>query len=155
MSDPRKEDGRCEGERRKAEAFGKIEANREAILRKARRAFATLGLANGCVTIDDVRAAVELPPGTNPTCFGPVATPFARMKFVERVGFVESARPEAHCRPVGVWEVTSRDGLRLWLATHPELPMPTANNTGESAGTDSPANSNQSPNSNEGSQSHG
>ena len=39
--DPRKETVKREGKRRKGEAFANLEAHREAILRKARRAFVT------------------------------------------------------------------------------------------------------------------
>ena len=134
--DSRKEIAKREGERRKGEAFANLEAHREAILRKARRAFVTALLANGRATIDDVRSEVVLPPGMNPICFGPVASPFARLKFVHRIGFAETTRPEAHCRPVGVWETTSTTGLTNWLATHPEI---TANETGSTDATAEPA----------------
>ena len=74
--DPRKDNPKREGERRKGEAFANLEVHREWILLKSRRVFATVLLENGRCTIDDVRAVVVLPTEMNPTCFGPVATPF-------------------------------------------------------------------------------
>ena len=94
--DPRKENAKREGERRKGEAFANLEVHREWMLLKSRRVFAAVLLEKGRATIDDVRAVVVLPVELNPTCFGPVATPFARQRFVERVGFTETTRSEGH-----------------------------------------------------------
>ena len=124
MSDPRKENSKREGERRKGEAFANLEAHREVILLKSRRVFATVLLEKGRATIDDVRAVVVLPVGLNPTCFGPVATPFARQRFIERVGFTETTRSEGHARPVSIWELKSPHGVAQWLLEHPDRPPP-------------------------------
>lgn len=61
--DPRKDDLKREGERRKGEAFANIEAHREVILLKARRAFCDVLIEKGKATIDDVRAVIVLPAG--------------------------------------------------------------------------------------------
>lgn len=124
MSDPRKENPKHEGERRKGEAFANLEAHREVILLKSRRVFATVLLEKGRATIDDVRAVVVLPVGLNPTCFGPVATPFARQRFIERAGFCETTRSEGHARPVSIWELKSPHRVAQWLLEHPDRPPP-------------------------------
>lgn len=122
--DPRKDNAKREGEHRKGEAFANLEAHRELVLLKARRVFAAVLLEKGRCTIDDVRAAVELPAGLNPVCFGPVPTSFARQRFIERVGFVDTTRAEARCRPVSIWELKSPSGLAQWLLDHPDRPPP-------------------------------
>ncbi len=121
---PHKDNPKREGERRKGEAFANLEVHREWILLKARRVFAAVLLEKGRATIDDVRAVVILPVGLNPTCFGPVATPFARQRFVERAGFTETTRCEGHARPVSIWELKSPHGVAQWLLEHPDRPPP-------------------------------
>ncbi len=124
MSDPRKDNPKREGERRKCEAFANLEAHREWILLKARRVFAAVLLEKGRVTIDDVRAVVVLPAGMNPVCLGPVATPFTRQRFIERAGFCGTTRAEGHARPVSIWELKSPHGVAQWLLEHPDRPPP-------------------------------
>ena len=124
MSNPRKENPKREGERRKGEAFANLEAHLEWILLKARRVFAAVLLEKGRCTIDDVRAVVVLPAEMNPTCFGPVATPFARQRFIERAGFTETTRSAGHARPISIWELKSPNGLVQWLLEHPDRPPP-------------------------------
>ena len=124
MNDPRKEKAKRVGERRKGEAFTNLEAHREVILLRARRVFATVLLEKGRATIDDVRAVVVLPVGLNPTCFGPVATPFARQRFIQRAGFTETTRSKGHCRPVSLWELKSPSGVAQWLLDNPDRPPP-------------------------------
>ena len=121
---PRNENAKREGERRKGEAFSNMEVHREWILLKSRRVFAAVLLEKGRATIDDVRAVVVLPVGLNPTCFGPVATPFARQRFVDRVGFAQTTRSEGHARPVSIWELKSPHGVAQWLLGHPDRPPP-------------------------------
>ena len=122
--DSRKENSKREGERCKGEAFGNLEAHREVILLKSRRVFATVLLEKGRATIDDVRAVIVLPVGMNPVCMGPVATPFARLRFVERAGFAQTTRSEGHARPVSIWELKSPHGVAQWLLEHPDRPPP-------------------------------
>ena len=124
MNDPRKDNPKREGERRKGEAFANLEAHREWILLKARRVFVAVLLEKGRCTIDCVRAAIELPAGMNPVCFGPVPTSFARQHLIERVGFADTTRAEARCRPVSIWELKSPSGLAQWLLDHPDRPSP-------------------------------
>ena len=124
MNNPLDKNAKREGSRRKGEAFTNLEVHREWILLKSRRVFATVLLERGRATIDDVRAVVVLPDGVNPTCFGPVATPFARQRFIERAGFIETTRSEGHARPVSIWELKSSTGMTQWLIDHPDRPPP-------------------------------
>lgn len=121
---PLNDNPKREGERRKGEAFANLEAHRDFILLKARRVFAEVLIEKGRCTIDDVRAAIELPAGLNPVCFGPVPTLFARQRFIERVGFMDTTRAEARCRPVSIWELKSPHGVAQWLLEQPDRPPP-------------------------------
>lgn len=120
--DPRKDNPKREGERRKGEAFANLEAHREVILLKARRAFCGVLLEKGRATIDDVRSVIILPDGMNPVCMGPVATSFARLRWIERAGFIQTTRAEGHARPVSIWELKSPNGVAQWLLDHPDRP---------------------------------
>ena len=120
--DPRKDNPKNEGERRKGEAFANIEAHREVILLRARRVFCSVLIEKGKATIDDVRAVIVLPDGMNPVCLGPVPTPFARLRLIERAGFIQTTRAEGHARPVSIWELKSPNGVAQWLLDHPDRP---------------------------------
>lgn len=119
---PHKVNPKREGERRKGVAFDSLEVHREWILLRARRVFAAVLLEKGRATIDDVRAVVILPIGLNPVCLGPVPTPFARQRFIERAGFRQTSRAEGHARPVSIWELKSPHGVETWLLEHPDRP---------------------------------
>lgn len=65
------------------------------------------------------------------------------------VRFVKSSRPSRNSGPTGEWELDNhetakrlRDGLTAYFVANPTRPTDDQNKTGESAGTDSPANSN-------------
>ena len=112
-----------EGERRKADALALLAARWECFVRRGRRAMLAAMLAgDGTASADDVRAAVELPPGIDPRCFGSVAGRLAYDKIIRPAGFVRSTRPECHARWVQVWELADRQAAERWLATHPDLP---------------------------------
>ena len=114
-----------EGERQKCNAFALHEDRRGGLLHRARRAFIQVLLARGTggtATIDEVRAAVELPPGVNPTCFGAVFRPLARAGIIRRVGTAKSVRPETHARPVDVWELVNTEAAVAWLRDHHDPP---------------------------------
>jgi hypothetical protein len=76
----------------------------------------------GTATADDVRAAVELPPGLNPKLFGAVPGPLAEAGLIQAVGYVPTTRKEAHARPVMRWQLAGSAGALAWLANHPDLP---------------------------------
>ncbi len=113
----------AEGERLKTEVLALLEARREVFVRRGRRALLRAMLdGDGTASADDVRAAVELPPGIDPRCFGSVAGRLAYDKIIRPAGFVRSTRPECHARWVQVWELADRQAAERWLATHPDLP---------------------------------
>jgi hypothetical protein len=116
--------GRLEGERRKLAAHSLLEAIRELYIRRGRRSLLIRLLATGTATADDVRAAVELPPGLNPKLFGVVPGPLAEAHIIRSVGYLRSRRPAAHARDLRVWELADRSAALAWLANHPDLPDP-------------------------------
>jgi len=108
------------GERRKLEAHALLASRREVYVLRGRRALLTVLLARGTATADDVRAAVELPGGLNPTAFGVVPGHLARAGIIKPAGFAKSRRPAAHGRHVQLWELADRGAALAWLAAHPE-----------------------------------
>lgn len=114
-----------DGQTRKLDAHALLEARREVYVLRGRRALLTALLDQGEATADDVRDAVELPQEINPVCLGTVPGPLAQAGIIERVGFTESRRPDAHARPVSVWRLVDRDAALAWLAEHPDRPDPT------------------------------
>lgn len=114
-----------EGQTRKLDARALLEARREVYVLRGRRALLGALLDRGEATADDVRAAVDLPEEINPVCLGAVPGPLAQAGIIERVGFAESRRPDAHARPVSVWRLADRDAALAWLAVHPDRPDPT------------------------------
>lgn len=115
---PRYHDG-AEGERLKDAALGLLEAHREDHLRAARRALLVALLERGTATADDVRAAVELPPGVDPKCFGAVPGVLSRAGIIRQVGFCKTCRAVGHARPLAVWELVDAAKAERWLAAHP------------------------------------
>lgn len=112
----------ADGEARKLDAHALLEARREVYVLRGRRALLARLLDAPEATADDVRAAVELPDAINLVCLGVVPGPLARAGIIERVGFAESRRPDAHARPVSVWRLADRDTALAWLAAHPDRP---------------------------------
>lgn len=113
--------GRDAGEKRKQDRLDLLRARRAVYVRHGQRALIQRLLEVGRATADDVREAVELPPGIDPVCFGAVPNCLARAGIIERVGFVPTARPDAHARPVSVWALRDRAKATRWLEQHPEL----------------------------------
>jgi hypothetical protein len=111
-----------EGERRKRKALTLLEARRRVYVRRGRRALLSQLLASGTATADDVRAAVELPRGIGPRCYGAVPTALAKAGLIRAVGYRPSERPEAHGRPVTIWQLADRGGALAWLRDHPDAP---------------------------------
>ncbi len=146
---------RCEGERRKADALATLEANREPLVTAGRRALLRTLLTRDAATADDVRQLVKTPPGVDPKAFGAVPVGLARAGIIRRRGFVQTARPLAHARPVSEWTLADRGKAERWLLEHPEpLPQPPAahlnpsptNDAGAPAATGTPAESKGTPN---------
>jgi hypothetical protein len=116
--------GWLEGERRKLSAHALLAARREIYVRRGRRALLMQLLHNGTATADDVRGVVKLPPGIDPKLFGAVPGPLAASGIVRAAGYIKTARPEGHARPVMLWQLADQAGARDWLAAHPDLPDP-------------------------------
>lgn len=112
-----------DGESRKRNALDNHEANRERIILQARRRFLSHALQHGTVTTDDARTDLTIPKGVDPVCLGAVPGGLARQRIIRRVGFVNSKRPEAHARPVSVWELRDVGKAVAWLRANPE-PLP-------------------------------
>ena len=81
-------------------------------------------LATGEATADAVRNVVKLPPGIDPKLFGSVPGALARGGIIRKAGFTESDRPQAHRRPILVWQLADPAAARRWLATHPDRQDP-------------------------------
>jgi len=109
-----------EGERRKLDSHAMLEARREVHVLRGRRALLQQLLNTGQATADDVRDAVELPSEVRPVCLGAVPGPLARAGIIRRVGFVKTGRPDAHARPISLWELGDRDAAVRSLAAHPD-----------------------------------
>lgn len=116
------QDHRPEGERRKEAAFEHLENHRERAVLRGRRALVEAVLRHGTATADDVRRAVELPPGIDPKVFGTVPGALAKAGIIERDGFDVTSRPTAHARPISVWRLADRGAAERWLAEHPDRP---------------------------------
>jgi len=115
----------AEGEQLKTEALDRLEAHRESLVFRGRRALLTAMLTgDGTATADDVRAAVDLPANTNPNTFGAVPGPLAKAGIIRMVSLRLSARPKRHAGLNRVWELADRAAALRWLANHPELPTP-------------------------------
>lgn len=112
---------RNEGDRRKRDALAHLEA-RAGLLLRGRRALLLRLLIGGTATIDDVRDAVELSAGVDPTAFGAVPGPLATAGIIRNVGYAKTCRPDAHARPVTLWALVDRAKAEAWLTEHPKPP---------------------------------
>ena len=115
---------RAEGERRRDAALTLLSERRAAVIRAGQRALLLKLLDAGTATADDVRAAVPLPPGIGPRCYGAVPLPLLDAAIIAHAGYRVCERPEAHARPVTVWALADRAAALAWLAAHPLLPNP-------------------------------
>ncbi len=113
--------GQTEGEARKQEQLAMLRERRAVYVRRGQRALLGRLLEGGNATADDVRQVVELPPGIDPKLFGAVPGSLARGGIIERAGFVKTARPTAHARPVTLWQLRDAAKARQWLAVHPDI----------------------------------
>ena len=120
MGDSR-ECGHCSsGECRKQAALDHLEVCRKKIVVRGRRVILERLLAGHPATADDVQAAVKLPPGISPRCFGPVGRGLAQAGIIWADGTCKTSRPKAHARPVTVWRLADRSKAEQWLADHPD-----------------------------------
>ena len=68
---------------------------------KARRIARLHALTHGTVTSEDVRKKAPVPDGMDPRILGAVF----RTSEWKRVGFRQTPRASAHCRPISVWKL--------------------------------------------------
>jgi hypothetical protein len=117
--------GRADGEQRKADALDRLEARRDSLIRRARRALLTHLLDAGTATADDVADSIGPgDPDIDPRWLGTVPGPLADAGIIRRAGFVTSARPSRHASIISTWELADRAAALAWLARNPELPEP-------------------------------
>jgi hypothetical protein len=116
--------GLAEGERRRDAALQLLRDRRAIWVRRGRRALLRRLLDAGTATADDVRAAVTLPPDLDPRCMGAVPGELADAGIIRPAGYVRTARPAGHARPVLCWHLADRTAALVWLAAHPHLPDP-------------------------------
>ncbi|MBI1348711.1 hypothetical protein GC163_20755 [bacterium] len=114
-------DGHVEGERRKVTALELLSAHRRQTILTARRVLLEFLLSqpDGIGSLDDVRKSIDLPGGVDPKCMGPVPVSLRAAGLIVPAGFISSARPVAHARPVRVWRLVDRAGALAWLRENP------------------------------------
>lgn len=119
-------EGITEGRRRMVAAHDVLSVRRDVLIVRLRRALlrAMLDRDDGTGTMDDARASVEMPPGIDPVCCGPVARGLAVAGIIIADGSARTCRPVAHARPLTVWRLRDRDAALRWLADHPDPPDP-------------------------------
>jgi hypothetical protein len=87
-----------EGVRRRDTALALLAERRAAVVRAGQRALLRRLLEASAATADDVRAAVELPPGIGPRCYDAVPIPLVEAGIIYAAGYQRTARPTAHAR---------------------------------------------------------
>jgi hypothetical protein len=105
-------------------ALALLADRRAALVRRGQRALLLRLLDASTATADDVRAAVELPPGVGPRCYGAVPLPLADADIIRHAGYTPTRRPEGHARPIAIWARADRAAALAWIAAHPDLPDP-------------------------------
>ena len=114
--------GLADGERRRDAALELLADRRAAVVRAGQRALLLHLFDAGTATADDVRAAVELPQGIGPRCYGAVPMALVDAGIIRAAGYTPTRRPEGHARPITLWELADRGAALAWLADHAELP---------------------------------
>jgi hypothetical protein len=109
-------------EDRRDDAIQLLRDRRAALVRRGQRALLRQLLSAGTATADDVRAAVALPPDIDPRCMGAVPGELADPGIIRADGYVRTARPVGHARPVVRWALADPTGALAWLIMHPEMP---------------------------------
>lgn len=116
--------GRADGRRRRDSAHLVLMLRRERYVRSEQRVLLLCLLDHEIATVDDVRAAVVLPDDLDPTLTGAAMRALAVGGLIRGDGYVQTARPVAHARPVTIWRLVDAAAARQWLADHPEMPTP-------------------------------
>jgi hypothetical protein len=112
-----------EGESRKDAAHALLEARRDVLIRRARRALLMRLLDAGTATADDVAERIgPTDPSIDPRWLGTVPGPLAIARIIRRADYTKSARPIRHASVIAVWELADRAAAIAWLARNPDLP---------------------------------
>ena len=82
-----------------------FEARDSVFLARCRVVGAEVCREQGCVSINDIRARVEIPAEMHPSVLGAV---FRHKKF-KAIGFTEANHPQAHARVVRVYKLTEEE----------------------------------------------
>ncbi len=115
--------GQNEGESRKDAAHHLLEAHRDVLIRRARRALLLRLLEVGIATADDVAQRIgPTDPTIDPRWLGTVPGPLAIAGIIHRANYTKSARPVRHASVIAVWELADRAAAIAWLAHNPDLP---------------------------------
>jgi hypothetical protein len=114
--------GRAEGEARRDAALTLLRSRRAALVRDLTRAAVRIALDRDTLTADDVRAIVPIPEGIRPAVLGAAIRELAVAGILRRIDYRRSSRPEAHARPLAVWQLADRGAAVAWLAAHPAYP---------------------------------
>jgi hypothetical protein len=123
----RQHQDQTEGEAIKAQKLAALEARREVYVLRGRRALLRAMLdGDGTATADDVRATVDLPAGMDPRCLGTVPGRLGYDRIIRPAGRIRTRRPEAHARWIDRWALADQAAALRWLADHPDLPDPGA-----------------------------
>lgn len=83
----------------KEQQLGLFEAHHADLLERCRAAAIMYARQHGFVSINEVREAVTLPPGTHPSLLGAVF----RTRQFRAIGYTEALHPAAHARAVRVY----------------------------------------------------
>jgi len=120
MSKP-ENDGRTLGEAKRDAAHAKLEAKRDLIILRARRAMIETALQDGEATADCVHHVLgELPAGIDKRCLGPVGRGLALAGIFCEAGMEKSRRAERNASRLIRWKVCDREKAVKWLRDHPE-----------------------------------
>jgi hypothetical protein len=112
-----------EGESRKDAAHHLLEARRDVLIRRARRALLLRLLDVGIVTADDVAELIgPTDPSIDRRWLGTVPGPLAIARIIRRAAYTKSARPIRHASVIAVWELADRAAAIVWLTRNPNLP---------------------------------
>lgn len=83
-----------------------FQARDAVFLRRCRLLAVEVASKQGTVSINDIRAGIELPAEMHPSVLGAVF----KTKQFKAVGYTEATHPQAHARVVRVYQLTSQQG---------------------------------------------
>ena len=110
--------GLDEGIRRRDMALTRLRERCTPIIRQLQIAAIRVALETGTVCADDVRALVDIPPGTSPKVVGAVFRELASGGLLSHIGSRPSERPIAHARTINVWRIADFAAASAFLTAH-------------------------------------